>query len=362
MLAVLLCLLLPAHAGPTREVARVDGANVQRPVWSPDGTRLAYEANHHEERRVALFVGPSTGPFKPLGPPTARSSVTAGFQTRPRAEVAHEASFSPGSIGRVVYSASNHRGDYDLFVEGAGALAPSPGTDGGPSWSPDGALIAFTSARTGQGDLYVADVRDLDKPPRRLTGDPEHAELSPAWAPEERRLAWVVHARVGDQIALLDDAADPSAKPRTLLPAGLGGRAGIRGLTFSPDGRRLAWYGTEPDRSTTDLWVLDLDSSLPVRVAEDVVPNASGVAWTPDGGHLVFVCNDDAAYDPLCAVAVTRPGRIHHLDLGTVGHGDLAVTRSPAGEAVIAWTARGRRDDRERAYRRLFLASLPPLR
>ena len=59
------------------------------------------------------------------------STLTAGFGG-PAESVAHEASWGPAFIDRFVYSASNDKRDYELYIDQASAIATAPGADGGP--------------------------------------------------------------------------------------------------------------------------------------------------------------------------------------------------------------------------------------
>jgi Tol biopolymer transport system component len=57
-------------------------------------------------------------------------------------------------------------------------LTNNPELDGYPSWSPDGKMIAFTSNRDGNNEIYIMDVDGNN--PRRLTNDPAD-DTYPSW-------------------------------------------------------------------------------------------------------------------------------------------------------------------------------------
>ena len=358
--ALLALLVLPtlAVAGDAVEVASRAGANVQRPVWSPDGKQLSYEANFHDRKVVELYVGdPRRKAFRRVMPvQRASSNIAAGFGTGSSGgglgKVAHELTWAPPSVGRYVYSASNAGNDYDLYVMNGGAVAAGPGADGGAAWSPDGDWITFTSARTGQGDLYLVNVPTLGAPPKRLTRDPSASELFPTWSPDSKRIAYVGKGRNGDNLWLL-----PSL---TGAPVQLTRWSGTQTApSFSPDGSKIAFYANKEVTDRFDLYVVDARSgATPARIATDVLINPGGPAWSPDGSILVVTCNDDARYDPICAVEARPGATVRPLDLGTVGHGDLDLVKGPDGLLWLAYTAQGERVDRERSFKRLFVAKI----
>ncbi len=352
LLSLLLPLLLAADA---QEVASRDGANLQRPSWSADGSQLAYEANYHDRKVIELYVGdPEAGSFRRITPSVrGGSSLTAGFSTSSAGQVAHELSWAPANIGRFVYSATNEMSNYDLYLGGGGPLTQSPGADGGAAWSPDGNFIAFTSARTGEGDVYLIDVRDVSAPPRRMTDFPTSSELYVAWSPNSTQLAFIAHSKSGDNLWLIPHL---DASP-VQLTTWSGTQTRPR---FSPRGDRIAFYANLEETGRFDLHIVaPREGAVPRRVVRGVVPNAGGPAWTPDGEHLVVVLSDSDRYDPIAVVPARSDATPEILDLGTVNHGDLSVTAGSDGKIRLAYIAQGVRGDDVRDYRRLFVAETP---
>jgi Tol biopolymer transport system component len=350
---MLLLLAHLAHAD-TRELASKDGANIERPVFSADATKLAWQANFHEKKQIELYVGdPRTAAFRKVAPAAhSATAATAGFQTVAAAGVVQELAFGPPAMGRYVYAATTDALDQDIFI-GTSALASAPGADGGPAWSPDGKLIAFTSSRTGQGDLYLVDTAAVDAAPRRLTTDPDASELFASWSPDSTKLVYVGHSDKGDNLWLVD------------LQGAVTGlttweRSQLR-PTFSPSGDRVAFYANHDDPARFDLYVVEPKAgATPTRLLSGVVMNAAGPAWTPDGKGIVAVLDDDDKLDPIVAVtvadAVQKP-----LDLGTVNHGDLALAKDAGGKTWLAYVAQGKKSDAARTFDRLFLADVSAL-
>lgn len=108
-------------------------------------------------------------------------------------------------------------------------LTSAPGNDAFPAFSADGRLIAFSSKRDGNTELYLmgADGSGL----RRLTNN-RAIDYSPSFSPDGRRLAFVSDRDGNDEIYLLDLAS--------LGQSRLTYHSEDDGLPcFSPDGERV---------------------------------------------------------------------------------------------------------------------------
>lgn len=351
-IAALLSQVPVAGAGVPREIASIAGANLQRPAWSPDGQQLAFEANFHERKRIELYVGPpSQGGFSRVEASRRSSNaLTAGFAIDNRGEVVHELAWAPSRVGpdMFVFSASNKQQDYDLYVAGGTSIAASPRADGGAAWAPHGGKIAFTSARTGEGDLYLIDAEAIESKPTRLTRMRDSSELYVTWSPNGRSLVFVAHSDTGDNLWLLPAVGAEPAR----LTTWPGNQIRPR---YSPVDSRVAFYANRDERSRFDLYVVQA-GSVPKLMVRGVYPDARGPSWTPDGTHIVYVADDDAALDPVRAVN-TRTRAASDVDIDTVGNGDLDVAQR-GGSLWLAVVAQGRVNDRVRDFKRLFLAEV----
>ncbi len=350
--------LLPALAfAKAAPVSPIYEGNCQSPRWSPDGARLAFEVNYHDRKAIETYVMvPGQGQPNQVRPiARGASAITAGFATAKDDMVVHELAWAPAKVGRFVYAASGADRDYNLYIDQGGTpIVATPGADGGPAWSPDGRWIAFTSARSGQGDIYLLDINHIDQPPQQITTAPTSAELYVTWSPDSQRLAYVGHSDDGDNLYLILDLANPNP---TLLTSW--GATQTR-PSFSPDGSKLAFYSNHQDSNRFDLYAMAPGGS-PKLVAQRVVLDSAGPSWTPDGRHLIYVQDDESRYDPVQVAPVEHPERARSVATQTVGNGDLDVSTGTDGRVYLAVTAQGLEGDAKRDFKRVYVMELTDL-
>ena len=138
--------------------------------------------------------------------------------------------------GRMIAFTSKRAGNFDVYVvnaDGSGQrnLTRSPGYEGGPAWSPDGRKIAFAKgsrscraggACIGNTEVFVMNADGSNE--RRLTRNPGH-DGAPAWSPDGRKIAFASERDGNPEIYVMNTDG-----------------SGQRNLTRSPtDDRLVAW-------------------------------------------------------------------------------------------------------------------------
>ena len=153
--------------------------------------------------------------------------------------------------------------------------------DSSPAWSPDGRRIAFESERDGgESHIFVmnADGSGLEQ----LTFGPGTPwAVQPAWSPDGSSIACVS----GMGTAWGIHSIDLDSGELRLIPEG-----GLRGTrpSWSPDGTRIAYTMTDSvDNDFRHVWVMAADGSgarqLTFAESWDADPT-----WSPDGSRIAF--------------------------------------------------------------------------
>jgi hypothetical protein len=231
------------------------GVPMEEPVWSPDGTRLAFVYGNQEENDK-VEVANSNGT-------TATPLVVAEHGVHP--------TWAPES-GKIAYSFEGHV--YVEEADGAGFPPPLMGAEGGePVWSPDGSRIAF-GKKVGFSGFDLGIVPAAGGTPVTLTSGANFIFAS--WSPSGSQ---VVYRGSGEQwrVVNADGSGDhplptvPNVSPDGPAPS------------WSPDGTRIVYqgfyYGSEPD--TNGVYMQNADGSgavIPLVTGEKYFTSPS---WKP---------------------------------------------------------------------------------
>lgn len=231
-----------------------------------------------------------------------------------------------------VWAPDGRRIAYTRFREGTGAVlvhdlltgarAPVPGTATGlafsAAFSPDGRTVAFARAdEDGGTDLHSADVA-ANCCVRRLTVGRFADNLSPTFAPDGRRLAFVSTRAGPPQIyAMSADGTDQEL----LAPFNFGVDGPSNGPEWSPDGASVAFH-REIDRAP-QIFLLDVAARRNRQLTS--AGRNEDPTWAPDGRHLAFV-SDRSGRRQLWVVDV-ETGRVRQL-------------HTPAAVRLPAWSRR----------------------
>jgi Tol biopolymer transport system component len=248
----------------------VQAAGLNRPDWSPDGSRLAFER----------FTDPD---------------------------------WTSGAI-------------WTAAADGSGAreFAACPGTPcqslGMPAWSPDGTAIAVVRSdvaadgvTAGSSAIEVIDVASGDPRTVAVTRDGRSSLANPRWSPDGRSIVLEVDryasakqdVLTGSAIAIVKADAATSADPRLITRYEDFGShpdwSSDRGLIVfgSYDIDAFAKGGTGP----SNLFIVGVDGVGPTAVTDFPLggSRAGQASWTPDGSRIIFTKVDGTDFDGLGA-------------------------------------------------------------
>jgi Tol biopolymer transport system component len=192
-------------------LAVTQGLGIRSAAFSPDGKRLAYSRGGRVANvwRVPILADrPAT--FAEAEQVTSEHALIEFVDLSPD--------------GKLLAVSSDRRGNQDLWVlpVAGGEMTPlttDPAPDWNPRWSPDGSEIVFYAFRSGNRDIWVMPSRG--GPARQITSHPAQ-DVRPAWSPDGREIAffsqrpegngrWIVNAKGGDARFVTEAPVDSGA-------------------------------------------------------------------------------------------------------------------------------------------------------
>jgi serine/threonine-protein kinase len=178
------------------------------------------------------------------------------------------------------------------WLDSFGKMRPlfaAPGTYGVPRLSPDGRMLAFV----GDGpDVYI---RDLERDTTSRLTVTSHSQV-PVWAPDGKHL---VFQSVSNGSSFFWVRSDGAGEPQRLLES----PNNAAPWSFSPDGRRLAYFESSPDTGY-NLWTLPLDLTDPDHPKPGqpelflrTPANENVPKFSPDGRWIAYRSDESGSYE-----------------------------------------------------------------
>jgi TolB protein len=272
-----------------REPPQNDASGSTSPVWSPDGTLIAYTAQigtptpEEDQRLTEIYV------MRADGTDVRRLTTNEEFDAAP--------SWSPDGQ-RIAFArisepgtAAARGGIFVLDADGGGEEQLTdvvvPTFDFAPAWSPDGTRIAFARSSPSAGPelfkvgLYVVTLEGGAV--TKLTSEAGE----PDWSPDGTRLAFTSYRDLFGRTCFHD--CNPSGEIYVMDAEGgqatrlTETEANDHSPAWSPDGRLIAFVSdrSSPEDHENEIYVMNADGGDVRRITENDVWDLSP-AWRPD--------------------------------------------------------------------------------
>jgi TolB protein len=170
-------------------------------------------------------------------------------------------------------------------------ITTMPGTEWAASWSPDGTLLAYHGFDSGDSEIYIY---DLATATATVITENDADNYTPAWSPDGREIVYFSNTNNDTMDGDLFIYTIETGQTRQLNPVA-NGRYGLN-PAWSPDGKQIAFPYEDGTTDRHAIAALPPEGGAPI-VLFDQLGQDSNPAWSPDGGQIAFVGNPSGNSD-----------------------------------------------------------------
>ena len=286
------------HGGPDGEIFVVDadGSSERQlttdggsgPVWSPDGTRIAYTVIpdytytfDSDTDGTIIPVERNDGVVEPIPDVGIWTvNIDTGYRRHLTTDLGENLSWAPDGT-HIAYDLRIWSYDYAIRVVDTDGTnkrqLTSTRADRLPVWSPDGTTIAYIHGSTTEGEsgIWLMDADGTNR--RQVTTGIHRRGLE--WLPDGRRIAY--HDLRGVYIVNSDGTDD-----QLISIIRLRSEAPI--VAWSPDGSRFMFsnwtWGWPTSLNDATIWAVDLEDGN-----QHLLRSGSDPVWSPDGTQVAYI-------------------------------------------------------------------------
>lgn len=325
--AMALGLTTAANAG---KVEFGERGHAMNPVWSADGSHLAFEVNTFGGDGIDMYFAKIDGSNA-----TRIQKVKLPGSGGPYAgqQVVMNATWHPQ--GLAVFEGSNSGGQFRLyFAMPNGATASemlgnsqAKGNLQFPMVAPNGTLLGYISDEYGMGDVMSWDRNSNEI--TRVTSTGSVSESFPYFSKDGSKMLYI---QKGDVATV--HQVDLATKNSTRLASGSGDQT--RPIYA---GDKVLYFSSSPSgEGKWDLALVGNDGSGKKVLAKDVkLPERSRPAVSPDGKYVAFVYADPTKHDSVRVMDIAS-GAVKEIKTTYTSCGEPALT-SKDGRYLLAYTA-----------------------
>jgi Tol biopolymer transport system component len=346
------------------------------PVWSPDGTQLAYVSMRAGTEGLYRKAANGEGPEELLYKHAGFGMNLMGWSLDGR----YLSYFTTDLSGGILYL---------LPLEGTGERKPveafrSTNTVQGARLSPDSRFLSYMSNQSGRPEMYVRPVDTSGKP--AAAGGPWQISTDGGlgmgfWRQDGKEFYYLAADRGFMAVDVNASATFEFGKPRLLfrLPEALGvsvgtvsvsrdgerfvvaapavprlqqitvfdrqgrvlskiGEPGSYGqANLSPDGTRVVAMRNDPRTNQLDIWTFEVATGKAYPVTNDNEPQNAPI-WSPDGKQVAYVSTTQRGMPSIYRKAWDGSGNAEQLFTYTPGAGMVLTDWSPDGKFLAFWT------------------------
>ena len=229
----------------------------------------------------------------------------------------------PAENGPIAYTAGQHPGIVTARPDGSSIhrmAFPRSGLPWHVAWSPDGAsmaVVVFGDRRS----LWV--LHDEAAPTELVSGSNVH---EPSWSPDGAWIAYSVDRATTSEIHVVHPDGTDDTIVRSVPRSGT---FAIFSTKFSPDGTQILFdEGTDSD---FDIFVMNADGSHVRQLSRTGVDYDP--SWSPDGRQIVFTRQEGAASDIF--VMNADGSDVRRLTTGDETVANLNPSFAPDGDSIV---------------------------